>query len=119
MDETTFFEHEGVRVTNSRFIVDGQTFAMTNITSVKPLEQKPNRVLPIILIVIGIIPALNDAYGGLVLTLIGVIWLAMQKTTYHVMLHTAGGETSALKTFQKEYLQRVVTALNNAIVHRG
>ena len=119
MDETTFFEYEGVRVTNSRFIVDGQTFAMNNITSVKPLEQKPNRFLPGLLIAIGILLALNGVYGGLVLSAIGIAWWAMQKTVYHVMLHTAGGETSALKTFQKEYLQKVVTALNSAIVHRG
>lgn len=119
MDETTFFEYEGVRVTNTRFIVDGQTFAMNNITSVKPLEQKPNRLLPGLLIAIGVLPALNGVYGWLVMSLIGGVWWAMQKTVYHVMLHTAGGETSALKTFQKEYLQKVVTALNNAIVHRG
>ena len=119
MDETTFFEYEGVRVTNTRFIVEGQTFAMNNITSVKPLEQKPNRLLPGLLIAIGVLPALNGAYGGLVLSAIGIAWWAMQKTVYHIMLHTAGGETSALKTFQKEYLQKVVTALNNAIVHRG
>ena len=119
MDEKTFFEYEGVRVTNTRFIVDGQTFAMNNITSVKPLEQKPSRLLPGLLIVTGVLPAINGAYGGLVLSAIGGVWWAMQKTVYHVMLHTAGGETSALKTFQKEYLQKVVTALNNAIVHRG
>lgn len=119
MNETTFFEHEGVRVTNSRFIVDGQTFAMNNITSVKPLEQKPKRFLPGLLVVLGALPAFSGAYGALMLSLIGVAWLAMQKTVYHVMLHTAGGETSALKTHQKEYLQQIVTALNNAIVHRG
>ena len=119
MDEKTFFEYEGVRVTNTRFIVDGQTFAMNNITSVKPLEQKPNRLLPGLLIVLGVLPALNGAYGALVLAAIGGIWWAMQKTTYHIMLHTAGGETSALKTHQQEYLQKVDAALNNAIVHRG
>lgn len=119
MDETTFFEYESVRVTNTRFIVDGQTFAMNNITSVKPMEKKPNRVVPIVLIVLGVLPAINGAYAGLVLSAIGAIWFAMQKTVYHIMLHTAGGETSALKTNQKEYLQQVVTALNNAIVHRG
>lgn len=119
MSETIFFENEGVRVTNSRFIVDGQTFAMNNITSVKPLEQKPSRILPILLLVLGALPAVNGVFGGLVLSAIGVAWLAMQKTVYHVMLHTSGGETSALKTYQKDYLQKVVTALNNAIVHRG
>lgn len=119
MQETTFFEYEGVRVTNTRFIVDGQTFAMNNITSVKPLEKRPNRLLPVLLIVLGALPAINGAYGGLALSLVGVVWFVLQKTVYHIMLHTSGGETSALKTYQKEYLQKVVTALNNAIVHRG
>lgn len=119
MEETTFFEYEGVRITNTRFIVDGQTFAMNNITSVKPLEQKPNRIIPGLLILIGILVAVNGNTDALLVALIGAIWWALQKTVYHVMLHTAGGETSALKTHQKEYLQKVVTALNNAIVHRG
>jgi hypothetical protein len=59
MQETVFFEYESVRITNTRFIVDGQTFAMNNITSVKPLEKKPNRILPILLIVLGVLPAIN------------------------------------------------------------
>jgi hypothetical protein len=33
-DEKTFFQYEDVAVTNSRFMVGGQTFAMSNITSV-------------------------------------------------------------------------------------
>jgi hypothetical protein len=119
VEETTFFEHDGVRITNTRFVVDGQTFAMSNITSVKPVEKRPSRVLPIVLIVLGALPAVAGAYFGLVLSAIGVAWLALQKTVYHVMLHTAGGETSALKTYQEDYLQSVVAALNDAIVHRG
>lgn len=118
-DETVFFQYEGVRVTNTRFIVDGQTFAMNNITSVKAIEKKPNRVLPILMIALGGLVALNGEAGALVFSLIGAVWFALQKTVFHVMLHTAGGETSALKTYQREYVDRVVTALNNAIVHRG
>ena len=119
MEEKTFFQYEGVHVTNARFVVDGQTFAMNNVTSIKPLERKPNRIGPILLIIVGALPAINGVYEGLVLSLIGAAWFALLKTVYHVMLHTAGGETSALKTHQKEYLEKVVAALNNAIVHRG
>ena len=119
MEEKTFFQYEGVQVTNARFVVDGQTFAMNNVTSVKPLEKKPNRLGPVILVVLGLLPAINGEYGGLLVSLIGAVWFALQKTVYHVMLHTAGGETSALKTYQREYLDKVVAALNNAIVHRG
>lgn len=119
MDETTFFEHGTVRVTNSRFIVDGQTFAMSNITSVKPREEVPSRTLPVLLIIFAVILVLNEVYWAVILGFIALVWLAKQKTAYHVMLHTSGGETSALKTYEPEYLQSVVTAINNAIVHRG
>ena len=119
MEEQVFFQYEGVRVTNTRFIVDGQTFAMNNITSVKPMEKKPSRFWPILLIVLGVIPAFNGTYEPLIFVAAGIAWFVSQKTVYHVMLHTAGGETSALKTFQREYLDKVVTALNNAIIHRG
>jgi hypothetical protein len=43
MEECTFFEYEDVKVTNARFISGGQTFAMNNVTSVKPYEKKPSR----------------------------------------------------------------------------
>ena len=119
MDETTFFEYEGVKVTNTRFVVDGQTFAMNNITSVKPLEKKPNRLMPILLLILGAALAIQVSVNWLALCLIGAIWLFRQKTVYHVMLHTSGGESSALKTFQREYLDKVVSGLNQAIVHRG
>jgi Family of unknown function (DUF6232) len=119
MDEITFFQHEGVRVTNTRFVVDGQTFAMNNITSVKPLEQKPSRLLPVLMAVVGLAIASQGHTGWLLLSLAGATWFALQKTMFHIVLHTSGGETSALKTQQKDYLNQVVTALNNAIVHRG
>lgn len=34
MEEKVFFEHGSVKVTNARFVVDAQTFAMSNVTSV-------------------------------------------------------------------------------------
>ena len=35
VQETTFFEQGNVKVTNARFIVPSQTYAMSDITSVK------------------------------------------------------------------------------------
>jgi hypothetical protein len=45
--------------------------------------------------------------------------VAIQKTVFHVLLATSAGETKALKTYQREYLDQVIGALNNAIVYRG
>jgi hypothetical protein len=119
MAEQTFFEYEDVKVTNARFISGSQTYAMSNVTSVKAFEQKPKRLLGICILIVGLIAAFSAPVVGAVIALAAVVYLLMQKTVYHVMLATSGGETSALKTFQKEYLQKVVTAVNEAIVHRG
>lgn len=119
MQETTFFEYGSVRITNARFIVDGQTFAMNGVTSIAAVEERPNRIVPILLIVVGVPPVFSGFYVGLAFSLVGVIWCAMQKSTYYVVLRTASGQRRALKTYQKEYLQQVIAALNNAIVHRG
>ncbi|MFC7460738.1 DUF6232 family protein [Hydrogenophaga defluvii] len=121
MEEKSFFQHDGVQVTNSRFVVDGQTYAMSNITSVKAWVNKPSRLWPVLLIIVGLLPVISGskAYGALIFALAGVIWLLLQKTYYHVQLHTAGGETNALKSNQKEYVEKVVSAINEAIIHRG
>ena len=119
MEEKTFFEYDDVKVTNSRFISGHQTYAMSNVTSVKAFEEKPNRWRGIAALLLGLIIAVNTVVVGLIIAVAAAFYLYQQKTMYHVMLATAGGETSALRTHQKEYLSKVVSALNEAIVHRG
>ena len=121
-EERTFFQHEDVSVTNSRFMVGSQTFAMSNITSVKASRQVPKRLWPTLLVVIGVLLAIAESANvgiGIVIGGVGVAWLLVQKTMYHVMLTTAGGETSALSSKQRVYIEKVVQALNEAIVARG
>lgn len=119
MAEQTFFEYEDVKVTNARFVSGSQTYAMSNVTSVKAFEQKPTRFWGIVFLIIGLATTISTPVVGILIAAAAAIYLFMQKTVYHVMLTTSGGETSALKTHQREYLQKVVSALNEAIVHRG
>ncbi len=120
MEEKTFFEYEDVKVTNARFMSGAQTYAMSNVTSVKALTEKPKRFWWILLMVLGLMVAVGGSFGGAaVMMLVAAVALWLQKTTYHVMLTTSGGETSALKTYQLDYVTKVVQALNDAIVHRG
>ncbi len=119
MEEKTFFNYDGVRVTNTRFVVDGRTYAMSNVTSVSPFEQKPNRLVPAFLVIVGVALTIVKLYPLLTLSIVGIIWFRLQKTVYSVVLHTSGVETTVLTTYQKEYLQKVVGALNKAIVYRG
>lgn len=119
MEEKVFFEHGSVKVTNARFVVDAQTFAMSNVTSVAPVTQTPKRFWLIFMLIVGLLIAFNSVVGGIVVMAVAAVLLYLQKTQYHIMLKTAGGETKALTTNEKDYFQQVVGALNEAIVHRG
>jgi hypothetical protein len=120
MQEHTFFEHDGVKVTNARFINGGQTFAMNNVTSVKPYEEKPSRLGGIFVLCVGlIIAAAANIMTGLVIAVAAALYLYRQKTVYHILLATSAGESTALVTYQRDYLNQVIAALNDAIVHRG
>lgn len=120
MEEHIFFEYGDVKVTNARFINGGQTYAMNNVTSVKPYEKKPSRIGGILVLLIGVIIMVNfSLVTGLLINAAAAYYLYQQKIIYHILLSTSAGETTALVTYQRNYLNAVITALNNAIVHRG
>ena len=119
MDEKVFFQHDGVKVTNARFVVDAQTFSMSNVTSIKPATEAPSRLMLIVVLIVGLMIALNYLWFGIAVVAVAAFLLYNQKTYFHIFLNTAGGETKALSTVDKEYFNQVIAALNQAIVHRG
>jgi len=124
--ETTYYTNGRVTVTNARFVVDAETYAISGITSVKLGVKRPNRILPILLIVLtflvqtkgGNAANLSIWHWGLTL-LPGVLWLALQRTYYTVTLASASGENRALKSKIKPFVSEVVEAINQAIVRRA
>lgn len=122
MEEKSFFSDGGVSVTNARFIAQGQTYAMSGITSVKSFRQDPSRKGPIILGIVGVL-ALGGGgsvtVGGLLLAAGAVAWWFLQKPEFSVLLSSASGETKALASQDGDFISKVVNALNDAIVHRG
>lgn len=119
MTEQIFFEHDDVKVTSSRFISGGQTYAMSNVTSVKAYEKKPSRFWGIATLIIGLLITVNSFTPGIIIMIVAGIHLYFQKTVFHVLLSTAAGETNALVTYQRDYLNKVMAALNDAIVSHG
>lgn len=53
---------------------------------------------------------------GLAIIVLSVIWLLKQKPTYCVVLSTSGGEVRAIQTSDWPFIERIVTALNEAIM---
>lgn len=120
MEERIFFNQRGVSVSNARFIVNGQTYAMNGVTSVKQAVRHPSRLVPIILGIVGLIALFNGGmiFGGALLA-VTVFWWIRDKSVWIVVLNSSSGETKALTSQDKSYIDGVIGALNQSIVYRG
>jgi hypothetical protein len=118
-DEREFFSDKGVRVTQTRFVVNDQTYAMTGITSIRREIVKPSRLWPIVVIVLGMGLALMADVFGLFIAGAGAFFLWKRKPDYTVMLQTASGESQALRSQDGPWINGIVSAVNEAIVARG
>lgn len=86
MEERIFFEYGDVMVTNARFINGAQIYAMSNVTSVKPYEKKPNRLVGVIAFLLGIaFVAEDNLLIGFVVSCSAAYYLYQQRpfTTYY------------------------------------
>ncbi len=124
--ETVFLSTPDVTVTRSRFVVPGQTFAMSGITSVSRGIIQPSRRGAVICIALGAFGLLaaftgswQPAVAGGILFAIGLIWLSRLKPTHLVKLNTAGAETRAFASKDEDAVDEIVDALNDAIITRG
>lgn len=117
--ETVFLEESGVKVTNARFVVFGKTHALSGITSVSSYKISPSRKGPIVLILLGILSAAMIKGYAIIFIALGIVWWIMQKNTYKVHMESASGSFDALDSKDEDFIDRVVNALNDAIIHRG
>ncbi|MGH8546569.1 MAG: DUF6232 family protein [Gammaproteobacteria bacterium] len=115
--EQTFFSENGVTVTQARFVVPGQTFAMSGVTSVAKVQTNPGKAQGKKICLYGLV--LGIFIIPLVLIPIGIIMMLTAKPLYSVVLSSASGETSAYSSNDHEFIDSVVAALTDAIVARG
>ncbi|MHA3115247.1 QacE [Acinetobacter sp. ANC 4635] len=122
-NEIEFFNHGNTVVTNARFIVDNQTYAMNGVTSVKQGIIPPDRKIGIWMIIVGFIMLLVASGMGkfIGLLILGAgIWLVYKaKPIASVILQSSSGEVQALSSDNQHYISQVVSALNQSIIHRG
>lgn len=126
-DEQVFFQQDEITVTNARFVVGSQTFAMRNITSVRSEKIDAKVEYPGYLMMAGIVVALVGFFGaGIAVGVLGIailaggIYLAWnQDDNFAVLLTTSAGEVSAYQSKDKQHIASIVKALNDSIVARG
>jgi hypothetical protein len=122
--ENVLFKRGDVTVTNSRFIVGSQTYAIRNITSVKVEKLDSNEQQPGLWIFLGVIGVLFGAFdkswtivlGGLAVAAFGAYsTLNRKKMIYSVVLTTASGEVKACTSEDGKHIGSIVKGLNDAI----
>ena len=117
--ETTLYQDGDILVTKQRAVLGGKTFAMSNITSVSMGVVPANTGIAWVLIIVGVLGALCSYGLTLIVVAIGVYMLINAKPTYIVRLGSAAGEVDGLASRNREHIQQIVNALNEAIIRRG
>ena len=56
---------------------------------------------------------------GLILMSLGILLFISVKNEYTVRISTNAGEADSTISKDKEYIQKIVNALNDAMIHRG
>lgn len=118
--EKIFYDSNDVKVTNTRFIVLGQTYAMAGVTSVVSETIPAKNGWAIALILVGLLLLMPEGSRalGAILLIVGIIVVALVKSTYAVALHSASGESRAIVSKDSGFVDQIVRALNDAIVYR-
>jgi len=134
--ETVFLDEAGVLVTNTRVVTPlGDTYSLANVTSCKSgytvhegEDKKKARLRTILFwggIALGIVIAIFAKFWyGIIVAAIGVVASLFVKADYKynkyiVYLGSASGESQAIESVDKAFIDRVVRAINEAIISRG
>lgn len=131
MREIYFYDDKKVAVTNHRFIIGNETYAMHHITSVKRGETLADRGLPSLITLAGFAIIAYDLYRlfkfgtdfkllilGVLVLLIGITMFLNSKDEYSVIIKTSAGEDQPVSHTSKDYIDEIVQALNTSIVSR-
>ena len=130
MSEVNYYQDGAVTVTNARAVLGGKTYAMANVTSVSMAEKPANRTTGIVIALVGLALAAclgtvgGDASAvgiifGLLVLGAGIAMAVTAKGSYIVRIGSASGEADGLVSNDRDHIQKIVSAMNEAIINRG
>jgi hypothetical protein len=147
--EKVYYNQDDVKITTTRAIFGSKTYAVNGMTSVRTITISPNRTGPILLLIVGILfsgccglstlglmansdggkegaapPAaiafsLLFVFFGLIMAGLGVALLLTQKPTYAILVCTSASEHQAYVSRDREEIDEIDDALNQAFMDRG
>jgi hypothetical protein len=147
--EEIIFSQGEILVTRARFVVSGQTYPIAGITSVrigtKPASHTGSGLVMICGMLLflaslfaAVVNPIRSAYQqptlspsliwgpgwgpkilGALFVVGGIFWWCFEKPRYLVIVGTAGGDRQAYMSPSRPQIERIIDALNSAIVSRG
>lgn len=126
-----YFQDNNVLVSITRFKAFNQTYAMKDITSVSLREVTPTYTLTILIILFAILQAIfdfdfiKDWLSGyryldtLIICITAYYSHYLYKTQYFVSITNNSGQIDSISSKNKEYIDKIVKCINQAIIDRG
>jgi hypothetical protein len=128
--EGTVYADPEVMVTSARLICVGTSYALRNVTSARMEITPANRLVGILIIAVGAVLAVvgmfvSDtsnidqvlAWAGAAVVLAAGIWTLLAATPdYHVAISSSSGEVRTFTSKDRPRVERIVAAINDAIV---
>lgn len=120
--EKVFYQDSNVLVTQARLIVFNKTYAMRNISSVSMFVKHKTltKFFSLALLLVGLFGIFQEVYTlGFLSTIVAGILLFLMKDEFIVQISSNSGDNNVLVSKNKDYIQKVVNAVNEAIIYRG
>ena len=130
-NEEIIFQDENVLVTKTRYKSQNTIYTMKDITSVTLTEKISSRGLALALWLLAIIHLIWEldfvsellTYNRMIDTLIiaaaGFVASMFYKDYYYVTITNNSQQINTLESTDKEYINKIIEAINTAIVKRG
>jgi energy-converting hydrogenase Eha subunit C len=122
MEESIYFSHQGISVSNTRFIVNGTPIAIKNVTTVESKTLEPKLTFARVCLLGGLALLFGNGnlpyIGFFSMVYGGMVWL-LATPKYAVVIHTVAGDIQAFIGENILDVENVLTALNVAIALRG
>lgn len=124
-EEEIIYSDPKASISTSRVVIDGKTYALRNITSVKMSVTPAKRGCAIVLLIFGLLMvviclankgAAGGAVVGAIILGIGVLAATSAKEQYHVSIASSSAESHALTSKDRSYIEKIVGAVNEAII---
>lgn len=128
LSEITLLKEGDVKITNLRAIVGTKSYAIKNIASVRMQVNEPKLFLPIFFMLIagfcsGLLALANiQDFSHLLTTFIYLsistflLFIFSRKTKYSVRVKSSAGELNILQANDRKQAERIVNAMNQALV---